>query len=352
MKNVLVTGGAGFIGSNFIRLLLSDEQFLGNIINYDALTYSGNPENLIDVQAAHFGRYHFVHGSITDSELLLKSLLEYQVDTVVNFAAESHVDRSILKPGAFLETNVMGTHAIMMSAVEAGRQGLNVRIHHVSTDEVFGSLGLEGLFHETTGYDPKSPYSASKAASDHIVRSYAHTYGLDYTISNCSNNYGPYQFPEKLIPLMILNILQEKSLPVYGKGNNVRDWIHVDDHNRAVIEILRNGRSGESYNVGGHNEWANLDLVRLICKIEAEILNLPTEDVLALITFVPDRPGHDLRYAIDCSKIEGELGWSNRIDFLDGMRKTIEWYLSNDAWVSNVLSGAYQNWMKENYHER
>jgi dTDP-glucose 4,6-dehydratase len=348
MQNILVTGGSGFIGSNFIRYLLTDAGFAGRVVNFDKLTYAGNPENLADVERNYAGRYEFVHADICDREAVRQVFQRFEIDAVCHFAAESHVDRSIVSPGAFIKTNVEGTFTLLDVSREC-HNGFKL-FHHVSTDEVYGSLGPEGYFTEETPYQPNSPYSASKAASDHLVRAYSHTYGLPVTISNCSNNYGPYQFPEKLIPLMILHAAEGKPLPVYGQGLNVRDWLYVTDHCRAVWLIMQRGRRGEVYNIGGRCEMANIDTVRQICDLLDEIL--PDEGLRPrrrLITYVKDRPGHDLRYAIDCSKIETELGWTPRESIATGFRKTIEWYLSNRPWVDRVRSGDYQRWMEQHY---
>ncbi|EFW39127.1 dTDP-glucose 4,6-dehydratase [Treponema phagedenis F0421] len=359
LKNILVTGGAGFIGSNFIHSLLNDKKnFTGRIINLDALTYAGNALNLDDVEKT-FGtkRYSFVHGNICDKEIVDTIFNEYNIDTVVNFAAESHVDRSILGPEVFLKTNVLGTFTLLEIAkkywqTKDGSMREDVLFHHISTDEVYGSLGAEGLFKETTPYDPRSPYSASKASSDHIVKAYFHTYGLPVTISNCSNNYGPFQFPEKLIPLMILNMLEGKDLPVYGDGKQIRDWIHVKDHNEAVFLILENGRLGETYNIGGENEWENIKLLHKLIEIVCSKAGLDIEKVKSTITHVTDRLGHDRRYAIDCTKIKQELGWHRNFDFESGLTDTVNWYLNNKEWINNVRSGEYRNWIEKNYTKR
>jgi dTDP-glucose 4,6-dehydratase len=348
MQNLLVTGGYGFIGTNFIRYLFSDTDFDGRIVNVDKLTYAGNPENLSDIEDIYTGRYYFVMADICDSETMAEVFAKYNIDTVCHFAAESHVDRSIVEPDAFIKTNIEGTFALLETAREHQQQ--LIRFHHVSTDEVYGSLGADGFFTEDTPYRPNSPYSASKAASDHLVRAYSKTYGLAVTISNCSNNYGPYQFPEKLIPLMILNALEEKSLPVYGEGRNIRNWLYVTDHCKAVWEIMQSGRRGETYNVGGRCEQANLDTVTMICDLLDEMQ--PGDDKRSrrdLISFVKDRPGHDFRYAIDCSKLENELGWSPEETFETGLRKTIQWYLDNKDWVQRVKSGEYLSWVKKHY---
>jgi dTDP-glucose 4,6-dehydratase len=359
-RRVLVTGGAGFIGSSFIRTLLADTPataaapFRGSIVNLDLLTYAGNLDNLaasVEAPPAR-GRYAFVRGDIRDQQLVERLLAEHDIDCVVHFAAESHVDRSIHGPRDFVETNVLGTFAIL-EAIRARQQaGHPVHLHHVSTDEVFGSLGETGFFVESTPYDPRSPYSASKAASDHFVRAYAHTYGISTTLSNCSNNYGPYQFPEKLIPLMIANCLDGKPLPVYGDGQNVRDWLYVDDHAEAVWAIVRRASAGTTWNVGGRNEWKNIELLHKLIDTVARQAGRDAQALRALITPVADRPGHDRRYAIDCSKIERLLGWRPRHDFDAGLEETVRWYLENGAWVARVRSGAYRDWIDRNYGAR
>lgn len=349
MNNLLVTGGCGFIGSNFVRFLLEDSGFGGRVINVDKLTYAGNPESLADVAARAGDRYVFVRADICDREAMARVFDDYAVDAVCHFAAESHVDRSIVKPDDFIRTNIHGTYVLLQLARERmDRVGL---FHHVSTDEVFGSLGDTGYFTEETPYQPNSPYSASKAASDHLVRAYHHTYGLPVTISNCSNNYGPYQFPEKLIPLMILNAVEGKPLPVYGDGLNVRDWLFVRDHNTAVWDIMTRGRRGQTYNIGGRNEMKNLDVVRLICDLVEELAPpLPGgRKRRDLVTFVKDRPGHDRRYAIDCTKLEQDLGWKPEESFDTGLRKTVQWYLDHPAWVQHVRSGEYLRWIEAHY---
>ena len=362
-NNILITGGAGFIGSNFIRTLLKkDSSFTGRIISLDALTYAGNAASLSDIEAEFGGsaadaRYVFIHGNICDKELVGNIFEKYGIDSVVHFAAESHVDRSILGPEVFLQTNILGTFTLLEAAKKAwqksdGSMRGDVLFHHISTDEVYGSLGAEGYFQETTSYDPRSPYSASKASSDHLVKAYFHTYGLPITVSNCSNNYGPFQFPEKLIPLMILNMLEGKPLPVYGDGMQIRDWIHVEDHNRAVQLIMQKGRVGETYNIGGENEWANIKLLHKLIAIVAEKAGLNIEKIAALITHVTDRLGHDRRYAIDCTKIKTELGWTRTFNFETGLAHTVDWYLQNKNWVTNVRSGEYRNWIEQNYGKR
>ncbi len=351
MKNIMVTGGCGFIGSVFIRHLLLASDFNGRIVNVDKLTYAGNPENLVDIAEKFPGRYVFIKADIGDSDAITRAFDTYRIDAVCNFAAESHVDRSIVAPDAFIKTNIDGTFNLL----EVARQHMEQLklFHHVSTDEVYGSLGASGFFTEQTPYRPNSPYSASKAASDHLVRAYSETYALPITLSNCSNNYGPYQFPEKLIPLMILNALEGKSLPVYGDGRNIRDWLYVDDHCRAVWEIMKTGTRGQTYNIGGRCELANIDTVNMICDLIDE--NHPQAEGPTsrreLISFVKDRPGHDLRYAIDCSKIEKELGWKPRESFDSGLRKTIQWYLDNPGWIERVKSGEYLKWVEEHYKE-
>ncbi len=346
MNNILVTGGCGFIGSNFIRYVLEESGFTGRIVNVDKLTYAGNPESLEDI-AKHFpSRYVFEKADICNAKDMAEILDKHQIDAVCHFAAESHVDRSIDGPAAFIQSNIIGTFTLLECVRD--RKDRITLFHHISTDEVFGSLGDHGFFTETTPYDPSSPYSASKASSDHLVRAYGRTYGLPVTISNCSNNYGPYQFPEKLIPLMILNALEGKSLPVYGKGLNVRDWLYVRDHCIAVWTIMQYGTRGETYNVGGRCEMKNIDVVTTICDILDEIRPV-SESRRKLITFVKDRPGHDLRYAIDCAKIEKELGWKPEESFDTGIRKTINWYIKHPQWLEHVRSGEYQSWISRHY---
>lgn len=348
MQNILVTGGCGFIGSNFIRYLLEETDFAGRIINLDKLTYAGNPENLAGIAEQFPQRYVFQKADICDRAELQRIFREFHIDAICHFAAESHVDRSIAGPDAFIQTNVIGTFNLLETAREH-RDRLRL-FHHVSTDEVFGSLGKEGAFTEATAYKPNSPYSASKAASDHLVRAYYKTYGIPVTISNCSNNYGPYQFPEKLIPLMILNALERKPLPVYGDGSNVRDWLYVRDHCAAIWLIMNRGRRGETYNIGGDTELPNLRVVHLICdRLDAILPESGAPPRRELITFVKDRPGHDWRYAIDFSKLRGELGWTPAESFETGIDKTIRWYLERREWVERVKSGEYQNWIKAHY---
>ena len=339
---VLVTGGAGFIGCNYVRHALATDASV-RVVVYDALTYAGNPRNLDGLEATWPGRYRFVHADICDETAVGAVFREEAIDTVVHFAAESHVDRSIDGPAAFLRTNILGTFALLQEARRAWGSRADVRFHHISTDEVFGSLGDTGAFTETTPYDPSSPYSASKAASDHLVRAWQRTFGLQVSLSNCSNNYGPYQFPEKLIPLMILNALEGKPLPVYGDGLNVRDWLHVEDHCRAVDLVVRHGLPGSVYAVGGRAEMANLHLVRLVCDLLDEAAPRPGSGSRRdLITFVTDRPGHDRRYAIDPGRIERELGWTPRESLETGLRRTIAWYLGHREWVDEIRSGRYR----------
>ena len=348
-RNLLVTGGAGFIGTNFIRYLFEQTDFRGRVINLDKLTYAGNPASLSDVAAEYGDRYQIERVDICDADSVRSVFERYAIDAVVHFAAESHVDRSILGPREFVNTNVMGTFTLLEMARAAWKDRRDVLFHHVSTDEVYGSLGAEGLFTETTPYSPRSPYSASKAGSDHLVRAYHHTYGLPITVSNCSNNYGPYQFPEKLIPLMILNMLEGKSLPVYGEGKNVRDWLYVEDHASAVWAIMSRAHEGETYNVGGETERRNIDIVNQLCKVVAEETGKLLSDYTALIRFVADRPGHDHRYAIDCTKIKRELGWRQKYKFDEGLKSTVRWYLEHTDWVESVRTGAYRKWIEANY---
>jgi dTDP-glucose 4,6-dehydratase len=348
MKNMLVTGGCGFIGANFVRYLLNESDFTGWIVNVDKLTYAGNPENLADIEKDYKDRYTFIKADICDGTRMAEIFEQYRIDSVCHFAAESHVDRSIVKPDAFIQTNIIGTFNLLESA--RMHQSRMILFHHISTDEVYGSLGMEGYFKETTPYKPNSPYSASKASSDHLVRAYYKTYGLPMTISNCSNNYGPYQFPEKLIPLIILNALEGKSLPVYGDGKNVRDWLYVKDHCIAIWTIMKNGQSGETYNVGGNSELENIKLVEMICDILDEKNTLSDgRSRRDLISFVKDRPGHDLRYAVDFSKLNKNLNWHPKQSLETGIRDTIQWYMDNRKWVERVKSGEYQTWIKTHY---
>ncbi len=348
METLLVTGGSGFIGANFIRYVLSETDFSGRVVNLDKLTYAGNPENLADRAPEWGDRYVFVRADICDADAVAEVFDAYRVDAVCHFAAESHVDRSIVGPDDFIRTNINGTFTLL----EAARRRIDriIRFHHVSTDEVYGSLGDTGYFTEATPYQPSSPYSASKAASDHLVRAYHRTYGLPITVSNCSNNYGPYQFPEKLIPLILLNALADRPLPVYGDGRNIRDWLYVRDHCRAVWEVIRRGVSGETYNVGGRCEKQNLEVVETLCDLVDEIRPRPDGTSRRdLITFVKDRPGHDLRYAIDCTKIEKTLGFYPEASFWTGLKETIHWYLDHGDWVRRVQSGEYREWIQRHY---
>jgi len=348
MKSILVTGGCGFIGSNFIRFLLSESGFTGQIVNVDNLTYAGNFENLEGLDEKFSGRYRFIKADICDHKAMVQVFETFEIDTICHFAAESHVDRSIIEPDAFIKTNIIGTFNLL--ELVRLHQDRIILFHHVSTDEVYGSLGKDGYFTEATPYDPSSPYSASKAASDHLVRAYHKTYGIPITISNCSNNYGPFQFPEKLIPLIILNALEGKPLPVYGDGKNIRDWLYVKDHCKAVWKIMRKGNRGKTYNIGARCEMRNIDVVRKICDLLDEIEPRPGNKPRSnLIAFVKDRPGHDLRYAIDFSKLEKELGWAPDESFETGINKTIKWYIHNQKWVNRVKSGEYKSWMKQHY---
>ena len=346
-KSLLVTGGAGFIGSHLTRLFVT--KYPGyQIVNLDKLTYAGNLENLKDIENAP--NYEFIKGDITDMSLV-KSLFEkYHFDGVLHCAAESHVDRSITDPLAFVTTNVIGTVSLLQVAKDSWKDSMDGKIfYHISTDEVYGSLGEEGFFTEETKYDPRSPYSASKASSDHFVRAYHHTYKLPVKISNCSNNYGPYHFPEKLIPLCIHNIITNKPLPIYGKGENIRDWLFVEDHVRAIDVIFHNGIVGETYNIGGHNEWTNIALVKELCRQMDDKLNRPAGTNEKLISYVKDRAGHDLRYAIDATKLKDELGWMPSLQFEEGISKTIDWYLENTEWLEDVTSGNYQKYYDQQY---
>ena len=346
MKTYLVTGGAGFIGCNFIKYMFDKYNNKIKIINLDKLTYAGNLANLKEIEIRE--NYIFVKGDICDSKLVDAIFKKYHPDYVVNFAAESHVDRSIKNPSIFVKTNVLGTQVLLNASLTNGI----IKYLQVSTDEVYGSLGEEGYFTEQTPLNAHSPYSASKAAADMIVKAYYDTYSLPVNITRCSNNYGPYQFPEKLIPLMIIHALERKPLPVYGKGENVRDWLYVEDHCKAIWMVIQNGRVGETYNIGGDNEWNNIDIVNRICELLAEELGKNPLEYKKLITFVKDRPGHDLRYAIDSTKIKNELDWQPQETSETGLRKTIKWYLNNKAWVNTIKTGAYKTWLANNYDNR
>lgn len=346
-KTLLITGGAGFIGCHLVELLVNKYPNY-QIVNLDALTYAGNLENLKSVEQAP--NYSFVKGNILDQALLDQLFEQYQFDGVIHLAAESHVDRSIENPLAFVETNVMGTLQLLQAARKAWANNMeNKLFYHVSTDEVYGTLGETGLFTEETAYDPRSPYSASKASSDHFVRAYHHTYGLPVVISNCSNNYGPNQFPEKLIPLCINNIKKQKTLPIYGDGKYTRDWLWVKDHAAAIDKIFHQGKLGETYNIGGHNEWKNIDLVRLLCKIMDKQLGREAGSAEQLITFIKDRPGHDRRYAIDASKLQNELDFGPSLQFEEGLEKTVKWYLDNEDWLEHIVSGSYRDYYEKQY---
>ncbi|MBN4061831.1 MAG: dTDP-glucose 4,6-dehydratase [Flavobacteriales bacterium] len=349
-KTILVTGGAGFIGCHVAKLFVENYPNY-KIVNLDKLTYAGNLENLTEIEDAP--NYEFIKGDIVDETFITDLFEKNQFDSVIHLAAESHVDRSILNPNEFIFTNIVGTTNLLNAAKKLWENGFEKKLfYHVSTDEVYGSLGEEGHFVETTPYDPKSPYSASKASSDHLVRAYAHTYKLPVVISNCSNNYGPNQFPEKLIPLCIHNIKNNLPLPIYGKGENVRDWLYVKDHSDAIDVIFHHGKTGETYNIGGNNEWTNIDLVRMLCKIMDKKLGQNEGVSEQLITFVKDRAGHDLRYAIDSSKLKNGLGWEPSLQFEEGLEKTVDWYLSNGNWLDNVTSGNYQKYYETQYVQR
>jgi dTDP-glucose 4,6-dehydratase len=349
MKKILITGGAGFIGSHVIRLFVNKYPDY-TIVNLDALTYAGNLENLRDIENAP--NYSFVKGDITDETFINQLFVDHSFDAVIHLAAESHVDRSILDPLSFVKTNVIGTAVLLNAAKKSWTNMEDKLFYHVSTDEVYGSLGETGFFTEETPYDPRSPYSASKASSDHLVSAYYHTYGLPMVISNCSNNYGSHQFPEKLLPLMINNIVHSKPLPVYGKGENVRDWLWVNDHARAIELIFHQGKLGETYNIGGFNEWKNIDIVHLLCSIMDKKLGRADGESAKLITYVKDRAGHDMRYAIDATKLNKELGWEPSLQFEEGMDKTIDWYLANEGWIQSVTSGSYKQYYDQQYTSR
>nr|WP_288979059.1 dTDP-glucose 4,6-dehydratase [uncultured Allomuricauda sp.] len=345
-KNILITGGAGFIGSHLVRRLVTQYKDY-QVFNLDALTYAGNLENLKDIEQAP--NYSFVKGDITDAYFVNDLFSQINFDGIIHLAAESHVDRSISDPLSFVRTNVLGTVNLLNASLQLAKDNADFLFYHISTDEVFGSLGREGFFNESTAYDPNSPYSASKASSDHFVRAYGETYDLPYVISNCSNNYGPNQFPEKLIPLFINNIIKNRPLPVYGDGNYTRDWLYVKDHAEAIDLVFHKGRKGETYNIGGFNEWKNIDLTRLLCQLMDKKLGRKEGTSEKLITFVKDRPGHDLRYAIDASKINTELGWKPSVTFEEGLEKTIDWYFENQEWLAHVTLGDYLEYYKKQY---
>ena len=348
-QTILITGGAGFIGSCLVKLMVKNHPDY-KIVNLDALTYAGNLENLTEIE--NEPNYQFIKGDINDRPFIDELFKVHQFDGVIHLAAESHVDRSITNPLSFIMTNIVGTVNLLNAARHNWGDFKGKRFYHVSTDEVYGSLGAEGLFTEETSYDPRSPYSASKASSDHLVRAYHHTYGLPIVISNCSNNYGPYQFPEKLLPLFIFNIKNEKPLPVYGDGKYTRDWLWVDDHARAIDLIYHKGKDGDTYNIGGHNEWMNIDLIHLMCDTMDDLLKREKGSSRKLITFVKDRPGHDKRYAIDATKLKDELGWVPSLQMEEGIKKTAEWYLENSEWLENVTSGNYQKYYETQYADR
>ena len=349
-KTILITGGAGFIGSHVVRLFVNKYPEY-KIVNLDVLTYAGNLENLEDIKDAP--NYEFIKADITDEKFIPELFIKYAFDGVIHLAAESHVDRSITDPFAFIRTNVFGTANLLNAAKNAWAGNMEgKRFYHISTDEVYGSLGKEGFFTEKTAYDPRSPYSAAKASSDHFVRAYFHTYGLPVVVSNCSNNYGSHHFPEKLIPLAINNIKKKLPIPIYGKGENVRDWLWVDDHARAIDVIFHKGETGETYNIGGHNEWTNIDLIHELCAILDRKLGRKPGESAQLITYVKDRAGHDLRYAIDSSKLQRELGWVPSLQFEEGLEKTVDWYLNNEDWLENIINGEYQNYYNKQYNER
>jgi dTDP-glucose 4,6-dehydratase len=349
-KIILITGGAGFIGSHVVRLFVNKYSDY-KIVNLDKLTYAGNLENLKDVEKA--SNYEFVKGDIVDDQFIFDLFDRYQFDGVIHLAAESHVDRSIANPNEFIKTNIVGTVNLINAARNSWKdQSDNKLFYHISTDEVYGSLGDDGFFVEETSYDPRSPYSASKASSDHLVRAYFHTFHLPVVITNCSNNYGPNQFPEKLIPLAINNIKNKKPIPIYGKGENIRDWLFVEDHANAIDLVFHKGKIGDTYNIGGNNEWKNIDLIRVLCKVMDKKLGRKNGESEELITYVKDRAGHDMRYAIDSGKIQNELEWKPSLQFEEGIEKTVDWYLENTGWLEHILSGDYEKYYEQQYHKR
>lgn len=350
MKTILITGGAGFIGSHVVRLFVQKYPEY-KIVNLDSLTYAGNLENILDIEKSP--NYEFVKVDIRNADAINKLFEKYRFDGVLHLAAESHVDRSISDPMAFITTNIVGTVNLLNASRSIWKDSFEgKRFYHISTDEVYGSLGNEGFFLETTAYDPRSPYSASKASSDHLVRAYGHTYGLPVVLTNCSNNYGPNQFPEKLIPLAINNMKNNKPIPIYGKGENIRDWLYVVDHARAIDLVYHKGALGKTYNIGGHNEWQNIDLIRKMCEIMDRKLQRKEGATASLITFVKDRAGHDMRYAIDATKIKDELGWVPSLQFEEGIEKTIDWYLANEEWMNRIVSGDYGKYYEQQYVKR
>ncbi len=353
IKNVLVTGGAGFIGSNLINYLFYQTDFAGRIINVDKLTYAGNLNNLKEIESDYKSkRYFFEKVDICDFKNIKKIFEHYEIDTVIHLAAESHVDRSILGPAEFIQTNIIGTFNLLEIVRGFWKGKEDVLFHHVSTDEVYGSLGTDGYFSEETAYDPRSPYSASKASSDHLVMAYYHTYNLPVTVSNCSNNYGPRQYGEKLIPFIISRMLENKEIPVYGDGKNIRDWLYVDDHSSAIWRIINQGKVGETYNIGGDTELENIKLVKMVCRIFAEKVNEDVQKYESLISFVKDRPGHDRRYAINCNKIKRELVWKQKTTLMDGLRDTLKWYINNNDFIVRLKNNQFEDWVKENYQSR
>ena len=349
MKNILITGGAGFIGSHVVRLFVNKYPEY-NILNLDVLTYAGNLENLRDIE--NKSNYEFIKGDIVDAEFINKLFADRNIDGVIHLAAESHVDRSITNPMEFINTNIIGTVNLLNAAKNAWKDNFDgKRFYHISTDEVYGSLGEEGLFVESTSYDPKSPYSASKASSDHLVRAYHNTYQFPIVISNCSNNYGGNQFPEKLIPLAINNIKNKKAIPIYGTGENIRDWLFVNDHASAIDVIYHKGQNGDTYNIGGNNEWQNIQLIHKLCEVMDTKLGREKGESAKLITFITDRAGHDMRYAIDSSKLQNELGWQPSLQFEEGIEKTVDWYLENETWLNNIVSGEYEKYYQKQYQK-